>query len=93
MTLDLAYVIVRHMTDSGFCESCGQRLPEAELISSLEAARILGWVSSKTVTRLADEGAFGKVEFTEGGQRRFRRDLVEAFAAERASQRAAAAGA
>jgi len=54
------------------------------LLSPQEAARILD-VNPRTVARWADEGLFGEVLFTVGGQRRLRRDAVERLAAERAA--------
>lgn len=74
------------MTESGICQSCGQRLPGAELISPLEAAQILGGISTTTVTRWADDGLLGPIEFTEGRHRRLRRDAVEEVAAQRAQR-------
>lgn len=40
--------------------------------------------SSKTVVRWGDRGLLGDVYETEGGQRRFKREAVEAFIAARA---------
>jgi len=39
--------------------------------------------SAKTVVRWGDQGLLGEVTFTEGGQRRYQREAVEAFIAER----------
>jgi excisionase family DNA binding protein len=79
------------MSDTELCPACGQPLPGPDLISPLEAAQILGGISTKTVTRWADDGLLGPIEFTEGRQRRFRRDAVEEYAAARAELSAVAA--
>lgn len=39
--------------------------------------------SAKTVVRWGDEGRLGPLTLTEGGQRRFQRDAIEAFIAAR----------
>jgi|GEM_PF-4096960 len=39
--------------------------------------------STKTVNRWGDQGLLGEISLTEGGQRRYDRDAVEAFIAQR----------
>lgn len=39
--------------------------------------------SAKTVVRWGDQGLLGEITLTEGGQRRYRREAIEAFIAAR----------
>lgn len=54
-------------------------MPESDtLISPLQASLLLG-LSTRTITRWADDGKLPVAEYTAGGQRRFRAADVEAL--------------
>jgi excisionase family DNA binding protein len=57
-------------------------MPKSDTLTPLQAALVLQ-VSTRTVTRWADDGVLRVVERTPGGQRRFDRADIEALAAER----------
>lgn len=61
---------------------------DTDLLSPLEVAFMVR-KSTRTVARWADEKKLGPVTKTDGGQRRFRRDAVEAFIATLESEPAA----
>ena len=56
-------------------------MTKSDILSPGEAALILR-CNPRTIARWADEGRLGTVTLTEGGQRRFTRDAVEALAVE-----------
>lgn len=63
-----------------------RRMPKSDnLLSPLQVA-LLCQVSTRTVTRWADEGLLPVAEWTPGGQRRFDRKKVEKLAAERLAE-------
>lgn len=53
---------------------------DKQALSPGDVALMIG-KSTKTVNRWGDEGRFGLVTLTDGGQRRYQREAVEAFIA------------